>query len=174
MLGLLGAGVRGAGPDDAAGASHREAPAISRDPTADISDFFFFRSYEPGKARKVVLAMDVIPGEEPSSGPNYYAFDPSVRYMFHVDNDRDGKANDVSFEFRFRDQERGVPEQLGLFLAVRRAAAHHVAHRHGIGGLRNPAGLHRLDHPERQTAGAREESHRAAAQRRAEDDARSR
>jgi hypothetical protein len=114
LLGSLVAVAKGL--DDAGAASHREAPAISRDPTADIADFFFFRSYEPGKARKIVLAMDVIPGEEPSSGPNYYAFDPSVRYMFHVDNDRDGKANDVSFEFRFRDQERGVPEQLGLFL----------------------------------------------------------
>jgi Domain of unknown function (DUF4331) len=63
-----------------------------------------------------VLIMDVIPGEEPSSGPNYYGFDPNVRYMFHVDNDKDGKADDVSFELRFREQERGVPEQLGLFL----------------------------------------------------------
>ena len=28
-------------------ASHREAPLISLDPSADITDFFFFRSYEP-------------------------------------------------------------------------------------------------------------------------------
>ena len=50
-------------------ASHREAPLISLDPTADITDFFMFRSYEPGKENKIVLIMDVIPGEEPSSGP---------------------------------------------------------------------------------------------------------
>jgi Domain of unknown function (DUF4331) len=116
LLGSLIAVVEGLRPGDAAGASHREAPAISKDPTADISDFFFFRSYEEGEARKVVLIMDVIPGEEPSSGPNYYSFDPNARYMFHVDNDMDGKADDVSFEFRFRDQQRGVPEQLDLFL----------------------------------------------------------
>lgn len=116
LLGSLIAVAQGLRPGDAAGASHREAPAISKDPTADISDFFFFRSYEEGEARKVVLIMDVIPGEEPSSGPNYYGFDPNARYMIHVDNDTDGKADDVSFEFRFRDQQRGVPEQLGLFL----------------------------------------------------------
>ena len=30
-------------------ASHREAPLIALDPTADITDFFMFRSYEPGQ-----------------------------------------------------------------------------------------------------------------------------
>ncbi|MFY4727930.1 DUF4331 family protein, partial [Nitrospira sp. BLG_2] len=27
-------------------ASHREAPLIANDPTADITDFYFFRSWE--------------------------------------------------------------------------------------------------------------------------------
>src|SRR5438093_10462696 len=53
-------------------ASHREAPLISLDPAADITDFFMFRSYEQGKDDKVVLIMDVFPGSEPSSGPNYF------------------------------------------------------------------------------------------------------
>ena len=35
--------------------------------TADITDFFFFRSYEPGKDDRAVLIMDVFPGGEPSS-----------------------------------------------------------------------------------------------------------
>jgi hypothetical protein len=38
------------GPQAARAASHREAPLISLDPTADITDFFMFRSYEPGNA----------------------------------------------------------------------------------------------------------------------------
>ena len=29
---------------------------------------------------KLELIMNVIPGEEPSSGPNYYSFDPNVLY----------------------------------------------------------------------------------------------
>jgi hypothetical protein len=95
-------------------ASHREAPLISLDPPADITDFFMFRSYEAGKADKVVLIMDVM-SEEPSSGPNYWNFDPNVLYALHVDNDRDGNADDITFEFRFRTEIRGFARQLGLF-----------------------------------------------------------
>jgi Domain of unknown function (DUF4331) len=103
-----------AAPDDADAASHREAPLISLDPAADISDFFLFRSYEPGKADRVVLIMNVNPGEEPSSGPNYYGFDPSVTYSIGIDNDRDGKADDVRFDVRFKSEIRGFTKDLGL------------------------------------------------------------
>src|SRR6266571_2499232 len=95
-------------------ASHREAPLISLDPTADITDFFMFRSYEPGQSDKVVLIMDVIPGEEPSSGPNYWNFDPNVLYSFNIDNNGDGVANDIRFNFRFHTQVRGTPRDATL------------------------------------------------------------
>jgi len=104
-------------PNPSRAASHREAPLISLDPTADITDFFMFRSYESGKADKVVLIMDVIPGEEPSSGPNYWNFDPNVLYAFNIDNNKDGKADDISFEFQFKNELRGVNRDLGLFLS---------------------------------------------------------
>ena len=113
---LLAALVRGPGPEAASAASHREAPLISLDPAADITDFFMFRSYEPGNAEKVVLVMNVQPGEEPSAGPNYYNFDPSVRYSFGIDNDRDGRK-DVTLDFRFTQEIRGVVEALGLPLS---------------------------------------------------------
>jgi hypothetical protein len=86
------------------------------DPEADITDFFMFRSYEPGNADKVVLIMDVIPGEEPSSGPNYWNFDPSVLYSFNVDNNRDG-VTDNRIDFRFQTEIRGVPRDLKLPLS---------------------------------------------------------
>src|SRR5262245_61912016 len=88
------------------GASHREAPLISLDPTADITDVYAFVSYDQANLdrtpaqRKVTLIMNVIPGQEPSSGPNYYSFDDGVLYAFHVDNDRDG-VEDVTYEVRF-------------------------------------------------------------------------
>ena len=107
----------GPAPMASSAASHREAPLIAMDPTADITDFFMFRSYEAGKGDKVVLIMDVIPGEEPSSGPNYFNFDPNVLYAFNVDNNMDGKANDVRFEIQFKNQFRGVNKDLGLFLS---------------------------------------------------------
>ncbi|MEO7840831.1 MAG: DUF4331 domain-containing protein [Anaerolineales bacterium] len=109
--------VVGLAPSASQAASHREAPLISMDPTADISDFFMFRSYEAGKADKIVLIMDVIPGEEPSSGPNYYNFDPNVLYAFNIDNNADGIANDVRFEVQFKTEIRGVIKDLGLFLS---------------------------------------------------------
>jgi hypothetical protein len=107
----------GLAPSASSAASHREAPLISMDPTADITDFFMFRSYEEGQEDKIVLIMDVIPGEEPSSGPNYYNFDPSVVYTFSIDNDKDGEADDVRFEFRFKNEFRGINRDLGLFLS---------------------------------------------------------
>jgi hypothetical protein len=97
-------------------ASHREAPLISLDPSADITDFFMFRSYEAGNADKIDLIMNVIPGEEPSSGPNYFLFDPNVRYAFNIDNDMDGVANDVVIEFQFSTEIRGTVDALDLFL----------------------------------------------------------
>jgi len=114
---LVVAMLFGLAPMSSSAASHREAPLISLDPTADITDFFMFRSYETGKDDKVVLIMDVIPGEEPSAGPNYYNFDPTVLYAFNIDNNKDGKANDVRFEFEFKNEFRGTNKDLGLFLS---------------------------------------------------------
>lgn len=107
----------GLAPQRSRAASHREAPLIAQDPTADITDFFMFRSYEAGRDDKVILIMDVIPGEEPSSGPNYWNFDPNVLYAFNIDNNMDGVADDVRFEFQFKTEFRGVNRDLGLFLS---------------------------------------------------------
>jgi hypothetical protein len=107
----------GTEPKRADGASHREAPLISLDPPADITDFFMFRSYEAGNADKVVLVMDVFPGSEPSSGPNYFTFDPNVRYQFGLDTTGEGRADDVRIEFRFDNEIRGAVDALGLPLS---------------------------------------------------------
>src|SRR3954452_24019464 len=115
-LGLVATLVRGPGADAANAASHREAPLISLDPAADITDFFMFRSYEPGQENKVVLIMNTQPGEEPSAGPNYFNFDPSVKYSFGIDNNGDRKS-DISIDFQFRNEIRGVVDALGLPLS---------------------------------------------------------
>jgi hypothetical protein len=123
--------TRSSGPAPAAAASHREAPLISLDPEADITAFFMFRSYEPGQSDKVELIMDVIPGEEPSAGPNYYNFDPSVLYTFNVDNNNDGQADDIKFELSFRNELRGDTTALGLPLAY--TAIPPITHLDGAG-----------------------------------------
>lgn len=78
--------------------SHREAPAIAIDPTADITDFYMFRS--PEDTDKVVFLMNVNPLEAPGGGPNFHRFDDNVLYEIHVDNEGDGEE-DISFQFRF-------------------------------------------------------------------------
>lgn len=90
-------------------ASHREAPLMTLDPGADISDVYAFVSYDaanlarPAADRKVTLIANVVPSQEPSSGPNYFAFDDNVLYTLHVDNDRDG-VDDVGYEFEFQSR----------------------------------------------------------------------
>jgi hypothetical protein len=104
-------------------ASHREAPLMTLDPGADISDVYAFVSYDaanlarPPAERAVTLVMNVVPSQEPSSGPNYFAFDDTVLYQLHVDNDRDGDAEDVVYEFRFETEQRS-PEQFVATLAI--------------------------------------------------------
>lgn len=106
----------GPSPKPAAAASHREAPLISLDAPADITDFFMFRSYESGRSDRAVLVMDVM-SEEPSSGPNYWNFDPNVVYAFNLDTNKNGKASDLRFEFQFRNEIRGTVEAADLFLS---------------------------------------------------------
>jgi hypothetical protein len=111
------------GAQPALAASHREAPLMTLDPGADISDVYAFVSYDaanlarPAADRKVTLVMNVVPSQEPSSGPNYFAFDDNVLYQLHVDNDRDGAAEDVVYEFKFETETRS-PDQFLATLAL--------------------------------------------------------
>lgn len=83
-------------------ASHREAPLIAEDPTADNTDVYAFRS--PEDPSKVVIIANYIPGEAPAGGPNFYNFSPLVTYGIHiVNNFTDGEAeDDITFLFRFQ------------------------------------------------------------------------
>ncbi len=87
-------------------ASHREAPLIALDPAADNTDVYAFRSWED--PNKVVFIMNVIPGQDPSDGPNYFNFDDSVLYRIHIDNNKDGVAEDIVYEFRFTTETRPI------------------------------------------------------------------
>ncbi len=85
-------------------ASHREAPLIANDPAADITDFYFFRSWtDPDKA---VLIMNVIPGQEPGSGPNYFNFADDVLYEIHIDNNKNNIAANIVYAIRFKTEFR--------------------------------------------------------------------
>jgi len=80
-------------------ASHREAPITALDQKADITDWYSFVS--PERPDRVVMILNVDPFLEPSNGPNYFPFDPAIRYQMEIDNNRDG-IPDITFEFRFQ------------------------------------------------------------------------
>jgi hypothetical protein len=80
------------------GSSHREAPLISFDPSADITDLYAFVS--PDAPETVTLIADYHGFQEPSGGPNFYPFNPDVLYWIRVDNTGDG-VEDVTYTFDF-------------------------------------------------------------------------
>jgi len=79
--------------------SHREAPLISRDPSADNTDLYAFIS--PDRPDAVTIIGSWIPGELPQGGPYYYSFDDGVSYELHVDNVGDAKAH-ITYRFTFQ------------------------------------------------------------------------
>ena len=96
-LGVMGALL--AGTVSGAGASsHREAPLITEDPVADLTDVYAFVS--PDDASKVTLIANVVPFESPAGGPNFYKFGDDVLYQLNVSNDGDPQA-ELQYQFRF-------------------------------------------------------------------------
>ena len=79
--------------------SHREAPYITRAPKVDNTDFYMFRSYEPGKEATTTLIANYYPDQSPGSGPNYFTMDPTALYEIHVDNNGDAKE-DLTYSFK--------------------------------------------------------------------------
>ncbi len=88
--------------------SHREAPLIAMDPTADNTDVFAFVS--PDRPDTVTLIACYIPYEVPSAGPNFPTFGDDVLYKVQIDNDGDAEA-DITYEFRFTTTQR-LPDLL--------------------------------------------------------------
>lgn len=79
--------------------SHREAPAISKDPAADNTDVYAF--VDPTDSSKVNILANFIPFEKPEGGPNFFAFGDDVLYEIKIDNDGDAKE-DITYQFRFK------------------------------------------------------------------------
>ncbi|MDH4386802.1 MAG: DUF4331 domain-containing protein [Caulobacter sp.] len=86
--------------------SHREAPAITESPKVDGTDFYMFRSYEPGRDAFVTLIANYQPLQGPGYGPNYFTMDPDAIYEIHVDSDGDAVEN-LTFQFKFTNTLRG-------------------------------------------------------------------
>src|SRR5215213_2534199 len=98
---LIAAGLAGAWALPAAASSHREAPFIATQPQVDATDFYMFRSYEPGRDGYVTIVANYLPLQDPYGGPNYFKLDPNAVYEIHVTNDG-GAVENLTFQFRFQ------------------------------------------------------------------------
>ncbi|MGZ3837500.1 MAG: DUF4331 family protein [Flavisolibacter sp.] len=84
--------------------SHREAPLLLGDPTADNTDLYAFRS--PDHPDKITILANYIPFQLPQGGPNFYHFGENVRYEIHIDNNAANNTyssgDDIVYRFSFQ------------------------------------------------------------------------
>jgi len=106
---LLGAALL---PFCAVASSHREAPAIAGMPRLDGTDFYMFRSYEPGHSAYVTFIANYIPLEDPYGGPNYFNLDSNAAYVINIDN-QGNALPDLSFEFHFNNKYKDLAVDAG-------------------------------------------------------------
>jgi hypothetical protein len=79
--------------------SHREAPNIMLDPSADNTDTYAFMANDAPD--KLTVVANWIPGGNPANGPNFFRFDDRARYYISIDNTGDGKA-DIRYRYVFK------------------------------------------------------------------------
>src|SRR3984893_6833896 len=113
--------VAGLAPLPAGASSHREAPLISQDATADNTDVYAYRH-----GANVVLVANYIGLEQPASGPNFHRFGDDVLYQIHIDNVGDGRSH-IAFSFNFQTRNFNDPFGNDTFLynfgAIKRVSA---------------------------------------------------
>jgi hypothetical protein len=108
-LALLGTALL---PVLANASSHREAPNIAGRPRVDGTDFYMFRSYEPGRSGYVTFLANYIPFQDPQGGPNFYNMDENAVYKINIDNTGSAKPGMV-FEFRFKNVAKNLTVSAG-------------------------------------------------------------
>jgi hypothetical protein len=85
------------------GSSHREAPRIMLDPSADNTDLFAFTA--PDAPGKLTVISNWVPLENPAGGPYFGKLDPKARYYVKIDNSGDG-VEDVAYRWQFHNRFR--------------------------------------------------------------------
>jgi hypothetical protein len=80
----------------AAASSHREAPSIAADPSADNADTYAFIS-----GTNLVIVADYIGLELPEGGPNWAKFSDDVRYEIHIARGASSLADVLTYQFHF-------------------------------------------------------------------------
>jgi Domain of unknown function (DUF4331) len=85
------------------GSSHREAPGILKDPTADNTDVYAYTAQDAPDSLTVVANW--IPLADPAGGPNFFPLDEDAKYYVKIDNTGDG-YEDVAYRWDFETKFR--------------------------------------------------------------------
>src|SRR5262245_42809281 len=83
----------------ASASSHREAPAISRDPAADNTDLWAW--VDKGTHSTLNIVASYNPLEEPSGGPNFNQFSDDVLYEIHIARGNKSLKDVVTYQIIF-------------------------------------------------------------------------
>ena len=111
------------------------------DPAADNTDVYAFLSYDAAnvarapKDQRVTFILNVNPGQDPSDGPNYFNFADDVLYAINIDNDQDGKADDVVYDIRFKTENRPIAAAGGLTSPLPYLGNPHITPATGLPGI---------------------------------------
>jgi hypothetical protein len=84
----------------ASASSHREAPAIADDPTADNTDLYAWV-----EGSNLVILANYIPLEEPAGGPNFHKFSDDVLYEIHIARGPKSLDDAVTYQIRFKSKD---------------------------------------------------------------------
>ena len=98
---LVAAALAAAWAGPSVASSHREGPFIATQPQVDGTDFYMFRSYEPGRDGYVTLVANYLPLQAAYGGPQYFRLDTNAVYEIHVTNDG-GAVENLTFQFKFQ------------------------------------------------------------------------
>ena len=107
----------------AAASSHREAPFITQLPKVDGTDFYMFRSTEPGRSAFVTVIANYAPLQDAYGGPYYFQMDPNALYSIHIDSNGDAKP-DWTFQFSFQNSLADNKINVGGKMVVKRTRSH--------------------------------------------------
>merc|ERR1712137_222105 len=75
--------------------SHSEAPGTAKSPSSDVSDFYMFQCYEPGREDRTCFIMNAYPVQNPFGGPNYFTLSD---VQFFAGNRLAGPMVEVPFQ----------------------------------------------------------------------------
>lgn len=81
--------------------SHMDAPLITLDDAANITDVYAFVAPAPNNDKYLSLGMSVYPFEDPGIGPNKYNFDGRVAYALNISKGADLATGRKSLTYAF-------------------------------------------------------------------------